>query len=97
MSRTITSYAAKAADKVAIKEIVRIDPVVGENRYERNRNGTAGRIERVWIEAYKARFSGRRRRRLYAEARKAKANIELPVRPSHDDAGDTAGFTCLYG
>lgn len=90
MSRTIASYAAKVAEKVAVDLFCH--SVAGYTG-----NVSHADWERVRIVTYKAQFSGRRRRRLYAEARKAKVVLDPAIRPSHDDAGDMAGFTCLYG
>ena len=90
MSRTIKHHARKVATKAAIDLFGRSTPGFASNIAPADWSST-------WFNTYKAQFSGRRQRHQYAETRKAKANIELPVRPSHDDAGDTAGFTCLYG
>lgn len=90
MSRTIASYAAKVAEKAAVDLFCR--SVAGYTG-----NVSHADWERVRIVTYKAQFSGRRRRHQYAAARQAKAISELPSRPSHDDAGDATGFTCLYG
>ena len=98
MSRTIKHYARKVATKAASEDSAHRRAGINEGGWrQRFKAEPSGRWELIWANSYKAQFSGRRRRRLYAEARKAKASIELPGRPSHDDAGDTAGFTCLYG
>ena len=88
MSRTIKHHARKVATKAAVDLFGRSTPGFVSNIAPAD-------FDRVWFGTYKAQFSGRRRRRLYAEARQAKASIELPGRPDHDIHDDI--FTCLYG
>ena len=90
MSRTIKHHARKVADKAAVN-------LFGHSVAGYISNVSPADWERVRIVTYKAQFAGRRRRHQYAAARQVKASIELPGRPSHDDAGDMAGVTCLYG
>lgn len=97
MSRTIKHTARKIATFEALRDWRHRHDGITHSDRSLGVSEPAGRWRAIWIGAYKVQFSGRRRRRLYAEARKAKAGIELPVRPSHDDASGATGFTCLYG
>lgn len=85
MSRTIKHYARKVATKAASEDSAHRRAGINEGGWrQRFKAEPSGRWELIWANSYKAQFSGRRRRRLYAEARKAKATAAA-IDAGHDN------------
>lgn len=84
MSRTIKHTARKIATFEALRDWRHRHDGITHSDRSLGVSEPAGRWRAIWIGAYKAQFSGRRRRRLYAEARKAKATAAA-IDAGHDN------------
>lgn len=84
MSRTIKHTARKIATFEALRDWRHRHDGITHSDRSLGVSEPAGRWRAIWIGAYKVQFSGRRRRRLYAEARKAKATAAA-IDAGHDN------------